>query len=129
MSLTTGTLSGLSVTDRNTDIPFFPNQTWNLVSADFGMTNLPTFNYIQAFYDPSLTEVPQLALFTGSYSAPGVPILSLVRFAYSGERIQIKGSGIFLTGVNIRGQSISSTQIGSTPTTQLSQVIAYGGSR
>lgn len=123
------TLSGLSVTDRNTDIPFFPNITWNLESADFGNIKLPTFSWIQVFFDESLATTPELAIFTGNFTDAGVAILSGVRFAYSGERVNIKGSGIFASGTNIRGQAVSSTTIGSNPAADLQQVIAYGGMR
>lgn len=121
--------SALSLTDRNTDIPFFPSSTWNLVSNDFGKINLPTFSWIQAFYDASLAAEPLLAIFTGNFTDAGVPILSEVRFAYSGERINIKGSGIFVSGLNNRGQAVSSTTIGVNPVADLSRVIAWGGMR
>ena len=110
-------------------MPFFPNITWNLLQADIAAINLPTFNYIQAFFDESLAVAPELALFSGSFHDTGLPILNLVRFAYSGDKIQIKGSGFFMTGTNIRGQTVSSIPIGSVPTTDLLKVIAFGGMR
>jgi hypothetical protein len=121
--------SGLSVTDRNTDLPFFPSCTWNLTQADIGLKTLPTFNYIQAFFDESLGVEPILAIFSGAFHDDGSPILSEIRFAFSGDKIQIKGSGFFMTGTNIIGQTVSSITIRSAPTTDLSRVIAFGGMR
>lgn len=123
------TLEGLSTSDRNTDIPFFPNQNWNLTNADFGDKSLPVFNYIQAFFDETLQDVPYLCVYSGSDRDDGTPVLSQVRFAYSGERVQIKGKGIFASGTNVRNQSVTSLPIGNAPTTDLLEVIAYGGMR
>jgi hypothetical protein len=122
------TIEDLSNADRNTDIPFFPNLSWNLTSSDFGNKGLATFNYIQAFFDNTLDEIPYICVYAGDRD-DGTPILSQVRFAYSGEKVQIKGKGIFESGTNIRGQAVSSTPIGDSPTTDLSEVIAYGGMR
>lgn len=120
-------LSGISITDRNTDIPFFPNQTYNIVASDYD-TNLPVFNWIQAFFDSSFAEVPQLAVFTGAFHDDGSPILSGIEFAYSGHMIQIKGMGIFEAGTNIRDQSVSSVLVNpSSPTDSFRKIIAYGG--
>lgn len=123
------TVENLSVSDRNTDMPFFPSLTWNLTNADFGVKTLPTFNYIQAFFDATLTDPPYLCVYSGNNHTDGSPILSQVRFAYSGEKIQIKGKGIFASGTNIRDQAVTSLPIGSTPTDDLLEVIAYGGMR
>jgi hypothetical protein len=123
------TISNLNVTDRNTDIPFFPSLTWNLTNSDFGDKTLLTFNYIQAFFDPTLTLTPYLCVYSGNNDDSGNPILSQIRFAYSGEKVQIKAKGIFSTGTNIRGQTVTSLAIGATPTTQFSEVVAYGGMR
>lgn len=123
-------LSNLSVTDRNTDIPFFPNVTYNLFAADFGVINstlIPTFSWIQAFFDVSLAAAPYLCIYTGYNDSLGNPIVSRIRFAYSGERINIKGCGIAATGTNIRGQTVSSTPIGDILASDLTEVIAYGG--
>jgi hypothetical protein len=126
--MTANTLSGLNITDRNTDIPFFPNISWNFTSADFGViANIPTFSWIQAFFDNTLTEVPVLSVFTGSYREDGTPILSEVTFAYSGEMRNCKGCGIFSTGKNIRNQNVSSLDIGGSATTTFSKVVAWGG--
>lgn len=124
-------LSGLSITDRNTDIPFFPNVTWILEEADLDAKNLPTFNWIQAFYDSStLSGTPNLAVFTGAYHDDGVtPIVAYVPFAYSGERVNIKGNGIFSTGEDIRGVTITTTPLGADPATDILKVVAWGGMR
>lgn len=129
---TTSLLSNISVTDRNTDIPFFPNITYNLLNADYGIIDpvaIPAFSWIQAFFDSTLGVAPEICVFTGAFDTLGAPILSQVRFAYSGERINIKGSGIFATGKNWRGQTVTSTPIGSTLNANLTKVIAYGGMR
>jgi hypothetical protein len=120
------TISNLSISDRNTDVPFFPNITFNFTNSDFGVQGIPTFSWIQAFFDSTFTGIPTLVVGVG-YDNSGNLIVSQVRFAYSGERINIKGQGIYTTGTNIRGQTVTSTPIGSTLTTDLTQVIAYGG--
>lgn len=122
-------LVNLSISDRNTDIPFFPNLTYNFLNADFGVVSpsIPTFNWIQAFFDSTFTGIPTLCIGTGGFNSAGAPIVSQVRFAYSGERINIKGQSIYASGVNIRGQTVTSTPIGAVLTTDLIQVIAYGG--
>lgn len=118
----------INITSRNTDLPFFPNFTYELFEADKDNKDIPTFTWIQAFFDSTLSVAPELAIFSGSnFEDTNLPILSLVRFAYSGERINIKGRGIFTTGKNIRGQTVKSIGIGTIVTTQFSQVIAYGG--
>lgn len=123
------TIEQISVTSRNTELPFFPNATYNLLEADKGKIDLPAFSWIQAFFDATFSGTPQLAIFTGYTFPDGSPLLSLVRFAYSGERINIKGSGIFASGQNVRNQAVISTVIGAVLTDDLSQVIAYGGMR
>lgn len=128
----TSTLNNISIQDRNTDIPFFPNITYNLLNADYGVidpVNIPAFSWIQAFFSSTLTVAPEICVFTGAYDTAGDPILAQVRFAYSGERINIKGLGIFASGKNWRGQAVTSTPIGDTLTSQLTKVIAYGGMR
>lgn len=119
-------LSNLSVNDRNTDIPFFPSITYNLLNADFGVL-VPTFSWIQAFFSPDLTVAPTLCVYGGWNHADGTPILSEIQFAFSGERINIKGCAIYASGTNIRDQAVTSTPIGSSVTTQITNVIAYGG--
>ncbi len=132
------TIQSLNITDRNTDIPFFPSITWNYTNTDIissldqlnGAFFLDTFSWIQAFFDATqLTVAPQLAIWTGDRRANGTPILSGITFAYSGERINIKGQGLFTTGTNIRGQTVTSTPIGATIETDLLLVTAYGGMR
>ena len=130
-------IQNLSLTDRNTDIPFFPSLTWNFTNSDIittlsqlqGVQPYNTFNWIQAFFNAaSIAVAPQLAIWGGGYHSDGItPILSGITFAYSGERINIKGQVLFTTGTNIRGQTVNSTPIGSTPTADLLLVTAYGG--
>lgn len=126
----------LNITQNNASIPFYPSQTWRYLNADIltatpGMTNLEfqkVFSWIQAFFDTTLTVAPTLAIWSGEFQSDGVtPVLNEVQFAYSGERINIKGVALVSTGTNIRGQTVSSVPIGSTLTTQLTKVIAYGG--
>ncbi len=129
--MATSDTNQISVTSRNTELPFFPNFTYELLEADKGnITTVPAFSWIQAFFDPLLLSVPaQLAIFNGHFFDDDLPILSLVRFAYSGERINIKGRGIFVSGKNVRQQVVNSTPIGAIGGSDLSQVIAYGGMR
>lgn len=120
--------SDLSIVDRNTDIPYFPCSSWGLTQDDFGKTNLLTFNYIQAFYDTTLGVNPALCVWSGRYvNGTQTPILSKIQFAFSGHMIQFKGNGIFLSGVDIRGNAVSSIPIGGDPTSEFLEVIAYGG--
>lgn len=122
----------LNIIDRNTEMPFFPSITWSFLNSDI-ITTLPgnfvaPFTWIQAFFDPTLSVAATLAIWNGLYQSDGVtPMLNGIRFAYSGERINIKGIALFSTGTDRRGATVTSVPIGSSLTTQLSQVIAYGG--
>lgn len=120
----------LEVTQRNTELPFFPSISWPLIESDKGNFTLPTFHWIQAFFNSTtLTEEPVLAIWSGKYASDGVTkIVSPVRFAFSGERINFKGKAIVATGVDIFGNTVTSLVIGSDATTDFSAVIAYGGS-
>jgi len=124
----------LSPEQNNASVPFYPSITWNYLNADIyssvsQIKGILTFSWIQAFFDPTaLTVNPELAIWTGKYLSDGVtPLLNGVRFAYSGERINMKGCALFTTGTNIRGQTVTSTPIGATPASNLLKVIAYGG--
>lgn len=118
----------IQITSRNTEVPFFPNLSWNLTEASKGLLNLPTFNWIQAFFDAqSLTVPAQLVIWSGNSFSDGTPIVSKVRFAYSGERINFKGKVIYDSGADRFGNTINSSTIGDNETTDLLEVIAYGG--
>lgn len=128
----------LNILSNNASIPFYPSITWEYVNSDIILEGTApghyiasglTFSWIQAFFDQdNITDPAKLAIWSGRIAADGVtPVLSLVRFAYSGERINIKGNALFTSGVNIKGQLVSSSPIGSVATTDLQQVIAYGG--
>lgn len=127
----------LSLDDNNKELPYFSSSTWNLKNTDFlnGAepillnNNLPVFNWIQAFFDSTLAVIPYLAIWSGAINpATGLPIVNKVRFAYSGERVNIKGVAILTSGTDVRGDTVTSTPIGATLTTDLLEVIAQGGS-
>jgi hypothetical protein len=112
------------------DIGFFPSSSWGLTSASFGNLQLPTFNWIQAFWASNLGAgvTPQLVVSMGHKTDAGVLIGNLVRFSYSGERVPMKGKIILSSGFDRFGNAITSTPINSgAPTTSLTQVIAFGG--
>lgn len=118
----------LNIGDRNTELPFFPSENWDLLEADKGNITLPTFNWIQAFYDVTqLSATPELAVWSGNNDVNGNPIVNRVRFPFSGAMIPFKGKAIFSSGTNIRGQTVTSAPIGNTPTTDLLKVVAWGG--
>jgi hypothetical protein len=124
--------SNINITDRNTEVPFYPSFSYQIINSDM-ITSvndivLPPFFWIQAFFDAeSLTAPAQLAIYSGAEDDAGNPIVSIVRFAYSGEMKNFKGLAIFTSGEDIRGDTIESTPIGATTTTDLLNVIAYSG--
>lgn len=117
----------LSISDRNTDIAFTPSNSWILTEDDKDTFFKLTFGWIQAFFDESLTEPPVLAVYSGVTNADGTPQANYVRFAYSGERVKFKGCGILSEGNDCRGITITSLPIGNTQTTDLTEVVVYGG--
>ena len=127
--MTNPVVQSFSVVTRNTNVPFFPQWNYPLFEADKGNISLPAFSWIQAFFDSAeLTVLPQLVIYSGTdESGANTPIYSVVQFAYSGERVNVKGQGIVASATDIRGNSIASTPIGSTHTSDLLQVFAWGG--
>ena len=120
-------LQDILISERNTGIPYFPSSSWNLTEESKGDITLPTFNWIQAFYDTdAFTQPAQLVVWSGAFHADKTPIVSKVRFAFSGERINFKGKVIYASGVDRFGNTITSTVIGSDNATDLLEVIAYG---
>lgn len=122
-----GFSSPLNITDRNTDMPFFPSSWWELFNADYGVTKLRTFNWIQAFYDSTLGVPPTICVWSNETDASGNPILSEIEFAFSGQMVPTKGLAIFLSGVDWRGNAVTSCPIGVTPTTDFTRVRVAGG--
>lgn len=121
---------GLSINDRNTDIPFTPSNSWILTEADKDKLDLElTFGWIQAFFDNTLTENPVLAVYSGkSNDSDGSPQANIIQFAYSGERVKFKGNGILSSGKDCRGVTITSLPIDpESPTTSFLRVIVQGG--
>ena len=121
----------LNVTDRNTEMPFFPSTSWTLTQSDLtaGTTSgfKDTFTWIQVFFDAeSLTAPAQLVVYSGKPNQDGSPQCNLVRFAYSGEMKPFKGQAIVASGDDVRGDTWTSTPIGDDADTELSQVIVYG---
>ena len=122
-----GFSSPLNIADRNTDMPFFPSSWWELTNSDYGVTNLRTFNWIQAFYDESLGTPPTICVFSGETNASGQPVLSEIEFAFSGQMVPTKGLAIFASGVDWRGNAVTSLDIGNNPTTDFTRVRVAGG--
>ncbi len=125
----------LNVLQNNGSVPYFPSLTWEYQNSDLITTGeipmggfIMTFNWIQAFFDSTISVPPELVIYSGRTLPDGItPIVSRIRFAYSGERINIKGNALYQSGEDIRGTTVTSTPIGAAPTTDISQVIAYGG--
>lgn len=125
----------LNITQNNGSVPYFPSLTWTYRNSDLITTGkipqggfIMTFNWIQAWYDQTLGTPPQLLVYSGRTFDDGVtPILSLIRFSWSGEKINIKGNALYASGLDIRSQAVTSTPIGNAPTTDLSTVLAFGG--
>lgn len=127
--------SDLNIEQKNSLLPYFSSSTWNLTNADFlpgdepvlSNNKLPTFNWIQAFFDSTLGVAPRLAVWSGRVDDDGLPVISNVRFAYSGDKVEIKGTAIMTSGTDRRGITVTSTPIGSTLNADLTEVIAFGG--
>lgn len=121
----------IDVLSRNTELPYFPNFTWDFLDADLDNKNLDTcFTWIQAFYDSTQIAdgIAKLVIWSGHYFSDKVtPILSEVCFSYSGERVHCKGKALFTTGLNCRGQTVTTSAIDSGDPTAISKVTAYGG--
>lgn len=127
----------LNINQRNTELSFFPSSSWGIVQADVvpdgtSPDEFPlhiTFSYIQAFFDAAtITVDPILCVWSGKVNPlTGAPIISPVRFAYSGQMVQFKGSLILESGNDVTGKAYQSTVIGNTATTDLSEVYAFGG--
>lgn len=84
---------------------------------------MPSFMWITAFFDGSITVRPQLVVDNGkSYQ-------QLVVFSYSGQERLFKGRRIVATGTDYFGRTINSTPIGVAPTTELASVVISGGAR
>lgn len=114
----------IDITNRNTDVPFFPSNSWELTAADYGNELLQTFNWIQAFVDDAFSGPIYLVV-----QGANEEFQSLIRFPYSGAMVQFKGKSILATGTNWRGTAITATLIGADEATEIVEVIAYGGNR
>jgi len=119
----------INKSDPNITLPFYPSSSWELKAANVISDNtkisanaLPFFNYIQAFFGAGVTNAT-LAIFSGNYFDDETPIVSPVRFAFSGERVNFKGQLILASGKDILGNTITTTAIGS----GITNVYAYGG--
>jgi hypothetical protein len=121
--------------DPNITIPFIPSVSWEILSTDVidpQTTSVYSkkgnyFSYIQAFFDAAQVTNAILAVYSGHDDASGNPIVSPVRFAFSGERVQFKGIFILTEGQDINGNTITSTVIGNTSATDITSAYAYGG--
>lgn len=113
---------GISISNRNTDVPFCPSISWNLDQNDYGNETLLTFNWIQAFVDTSFSGQIRLVV-----QGENEEFQSLIRFPYSGALMPFKAKSILASGVDWRGKVITSTPIGSNAGTEIAEVIAYGG--
>jgi len=118
----------IDIRDRNTDIPFTPSYTYSFLEADKDTFFKIPFHWIQAFFVPTgFTANPELVIYGGELNANNSKQGSLVRFAYSGERIKIKGLGILSTAADCRGVTVTSIPIGGATNASFSKVIAWGG--
>lgn len=122
----TSKIQDLDVNESNNLVPLFPSNSWNLTQADAGDQTKPTFNWIQAFFDPTFSGVPFLLVWSGNYADDNTPIVSPVPFAYSGESKIFKGKVLYATGKDRFGNTLTATVIGASPTTQITSVFAYG---
>jgi hypothetical protein len=122
-------IQDIAITARNNEVPFFPSSSWELTNADFGSQRLYTFNWIQAFWDSNdLEEEPVLVISNGDLDDNGDLIANAIQFAFSGERINVKGKIILATGTDRRGVTVTSLPINAaSPNDSFSKVIAYGG--
>lgn len=133
MSIIVPSIQGIKGTDRNTELPFFPSLGYYVVQSNVtavtAATLLPQpFMWLEAYYNYSVfTGFPVLAVWTGGFTAANVPYVTPVQFAYPGQPKHIKGIAIVTSGVDLNGNTITSTVIGATEATQIQQVIAYGG--
>lgn len=113
------------------DIGFFPTSTWQLTEANYGVLTLPTFNWVQAFWDTTdlgASIQPALVVSMGHTDSDSNLICNYVPFAYSGERVPIKGKIIVASGVDRFGNAITATPIDAgSPTDSLILVMAHGG--
>lgn len=114
---------GISISNRNTDVPFFPSISWELTADDYGVNTLLTFNWIQAFVDTASFSGPIYLVVQGEDDE----FQSLIRFPYSGACMQFKARTILASGFDWRGNAITATPIGDNEATDIVQVIAYGG--
>lgn len=125
----------LNVAQNNASIPFYTSYTWDYLNSDIFTTPaqknqfLLTFSWIQAFFSNTITVVPELVIWSGHYLPDGVtPLVSAIPFAFSGERVNVKGCALFATGTNVRGQTVTCVPINTAaPTTSLTKVTAWGG--
>ncbi len=114
----------IDINNRNTDVPFFPSNSWELTADDYGNEKLQTFNWIQAFVDDSFSGPIYLVV-----QGRDEEFQSLIRFPYSGAMVPFKGKSILDSGTNWRGTAITGTPIGSNEATDIVEVIVYGGNR
>ena len=126
-----------NITDRNTELPFFPSKGTDIVAADVDAginSGLQPFDWIEAFYDA--------AQYDGTNIAPAVivwdgvtfyqnnlatPQATLVYFAFSGARINFKGRYLLSAAVDYRGNVITATPIGTDPVNNIAVVHVDGG--
>lgn len=124
-----------NITDRNTELPFFPSKDWGILAADVDSRadDLLPFNWLTAVYDPVLYDganlLPALVVWDGVTYRPDkiTPQCGLVYFPFSGAKLNIKGRFIMSNGVDARGLAITSTPIGTTEETDILEVRAEGG--
>jgi hypothetical protein len=119
--------SDINQSANNLTVPFFPSASWYVTEfinpATIAPQNIvgPYFSYIQAFFGGGVTDAT-IAVYSGVNADDGTPIVNPVRFAYSGETKQFKGSILLTTGVDRNGQTVTPETFG-----DFSQIIAYGG--
>lgn len=119
----------INLQSQNTLLPVIPDIAWNITEDDIDTeTDSPTFMVIRAYFSNTLAVPPQLVIDSGkTHQLGGASFQSLIRFAYSGEPQYFKGYRVLSEGVDRFGNAITSTPLGSTPSTDILEIKVYGG--
>ncbi len=118
----------------NSQVAFFPSLSWPLLASNFG-TAIPGTgkgNWVQAFFDSATANpsIPRLVVSSGNTFQTGTNagqlICSYVYFAFSGEMKPFIGSIFLATGLDILGNTLTSSNI-SDENTDINICQIYGG--
>jgi len=115
----------IAILEVNRNLPFFGSQI-TVVSGFNDPLNMHIqirgFNWIQAFYSSSIVGNPILAVWSGINFPDNTPQVNKVRFAYSGQMIPFHGGAILTSGIDVDGNTITST-----PFNQFIEILRHGG--